>query len=267
MPTLAESAPAVPAAAEGPSDASSAKPRDPVPSEAPPNEPESKTQPAAVPEPRKSTFPWLAVVAALVAVLFLWTKNRAEPEPTAESTVSVEPASPKSPRALSPVESPPPQPSPPSEAEPEPTASAPDEAPVVKEPSPKPPAPDAPSEKSATATPAPNDAPPAAPEPATSSTEAAAAPTPEPTTAEEADPEPTAPSGVRTVVVKALPTGAHIGHQGKELGRNSVEVQVAEGERKALEISLPGYSARRLVIDGSQAEVTVILKPLAPAAP
>ena len=38
---------------------------------------------------------------------------------------------------------------------------------------------------------------------------------------------------------------------------------IALGERKALEIGLDGHSTRRLVVDGSKAEVTIVLKPKA----
>jgi len=85
----------------------------------------------------------------------------------------------------------------------------------------------------------------------------AAEPAATPTSAGDAE------AGTRTVLVKAYPHGARIGYRGQQIGTNTAEVTIAPGERKALEIGLDGHSTRRLVVDGSKAEVTIVLKPKA----
>jgi len=71
---------------------------------------------------------------------------------------------------------------------------------------------------------------------------------------------------VRSVVVKLSPPEATLYYRGKAVGTSGVVVELESGKRRAYEVAARGYVTRRLVLDGSAAEVSLVLRP-DPAAP
>jgi hypothetical protein len=57
------------------------------------------------------------------------------------------------------------------------------------------------------------------------------------------------------------PPGARLFWRGKEVGTTPFVVEIAAGERRAFELGRPGYVTRKVVIDGSQSEVTIGMRP------
>ena len=124
-----------------------------------------------------------------------------------------------------------------------------------------------------------------APQP-TNATPAKAEPAPQPTNAEPAKLEPpstpkpadvaaeppkaageaaSAPSaasaGNISVLIRVKPPQARIFYRGKEVGKAPVTVEIEPGKRRAYEVSLPGFMTRKVVVDGSETELSVGLRP------
>jgi len=98
---------------------------------------------------------------------------------------------------------------------------------------------------------------PSAPEPVASGASSAVA--------DAAGPEP-----IRVRILISPPTGRVI-EKGKRVGYSGVEVEVMPGKRRIFEVQHDGYTARRLVVDGSEPEIRIGLRPAsgspAPTAP
>jgi hypothetical protein len=68
--------------------------------------------------------------------------------------------------------------------------------------------------------------------------------------------------GTRIVTVHLTPPDARLFHKGRSVGKSPVRIELAPGEKKrSFEVGRPGYVTRRLVIDGSQPELWVGLRP------
>jgi cytoskeletal protein RodZ len=112
---------------------------------------------------------------------------------------------------------------------------------------------------------------PAAPQqtpPAPAAAEAAAAPGP--STGAPANPDAASASsatGKVTVVVKVRPPEARLYYRGKEVGMSPVTIELAPGEKRAFEVGKRGYITRRLVLDGTQTNVFIGLRPDPAATP
>lgn len=59
--------------------------------------------------------------------------------------------------------------------------------------------------------------------------------------------------------MRAALSGAKFYRYGKQVGMNSLIVELAPGEKRAFEVDLPGYVSRKVVVDGSRSEVVVVL--------
>jgi hypothetical protein len=81
--------------------------------------------------------------------------------------------------------------------------------------------------------------------------------------------EPARSGDTMSVLVRSSVTGARFYRHGKQIGINSLIVDLAPGEKRAFEVDLPGYVSRKVVVDGSRSEVVVTLPRIseAPAAP
>jgi hypothetical protein len=103
--------------------------------------------------------------------------------------------------------------------------------------------------------------------PSASAPPAASAAPAEPATTGNAasDPAPTA-EGTRVVTVTMMPPDARLFWKGKSLGKSPVRIELPPGEKRRFEVGRPGYVTRRLVVDGSQSEVSIGLRP-DPSAP
>lgn len=74
------------------------------------------------------------------------------------------------------------------------------------------------------------------------------------------------PDGTRVVIVTISPPQARLFRKGKPVGSSPVRVELAPDEkRRSFEVGAPGWRTRKLVVDGSKAEVFIGLKPEAPA--
>jgi hypothetical protein len=71
----------------------------------------------------------------------------------------------------------------------------------------------------------------------------------------------TAPEGTRTVVVTISPPRAKLYRKGKAVGASPVTIELPPGEKWAYEVGLPGWVTRRLVVDGSEPEIFIGLRP------
>jgi PEGA domain len=70
------------------------------------------------------------------------------------------------------------------------------------------------------------------------------------------------PSGdVVRIRVNSDPPGARLFWKGKPIGTTPFVLELAPGEKHAYEMGLPGYNARKVVIDGSKTELRIGLKP------
>lgn len=84
--------------------------------------------------------------------------------------------------------------------------------------------------------------------------------------AEAAAPPPAGSAGNISVLIRVKPPQARIFYRGKEVGKAPVTVEIEPGKRRAYEVSLPGYMTRKVVVDGSETELSVGLRP-DPSAP
>ncbi len=69
---------------------------------------------------------------------------------------------------------------------------------------------------------------------------------------------PAEPGGEDTVrvVINIRPEGARVFYRGKEVGRTPFTLELLRGERRVFEVGYPGYSTRRLVVDGEEKEIS-----------
>jgi hypothetical protein len=110
--------------------------------------------------------------------------------------------------------------------------------------------------------PAPDSAQATAPTPASPVASAAA----EPSKAARPSAEPSDSKTAIRVVISVRPPQARIFYRGKEVGRAPVTVEIEPGKRRSFEVGAPGFMTRKVVIDGSKAEVLVGLRPTDAAA-
>jgi len=61
------------------------------------------------------------------------------------------------------------------------------------------------------------------------------------------------------VAIKIRPEGARVFYRGKEVGRTPFTLELLRDERRVFEVGYPGYQPRRLVIDGTEAEISYTL--------
>jgi len=78
-----------------------------------------------------------------------------------------------------------------------------------------------------------------------------------------AAPAASAPASGSTVRINvdSDPPGARLFWKGKEQGTTPFVLEFQPGERHAYELGLPGYTTRKVVIDGSKTDITVGLRP------
>jgi hypothetical protein len=74
-------------------------------------------------------------------------------------------------------------------------------------------------------------------------------------------------AGMVTVTFNVWPTGARIAFKGREIGRSPFKMQIRRGDTRAVEVVFPGFKPRKVVVDGSQPEISFGLRPEEPAAP
>jgi hypothetical protein len=69
---------------------------------------------------------------------------------------------------------------------------------------------------------------------------------------------PSEPVGEDTVrvAINIRPEGTRVFYRGKEVGRTPFTLELLRGERRVFEVGYPGYSTRRLVIDGAEKEIS-----------
>ena len=72
--------------------------------------------------------------------------------------------------------------------------------------------------------------------------------------------EPAVEDTVR-VAITIRPEGTRVFYRGKEVGRTPFTLELLRGERRVFEVGYPGYSTRRLVIDGMDKEVSFNMTP------
>jgi pyruvate dehydrogenase E2 component (dihydrolipoamide acetyltransferase) len=234
------------AASAAAANAASGRSRDSVPSDAPTanSRPLAKAKdsfhpdrPSAPPVATSSGAPRTAFLLAAAVVVagawfFLRTKERPA-EPINPPAAAIEPAklppAPAEPAQLEPAPAP----------EPEPVASA---------------AVEAEASAVASASAAPSAEPAAAPVAA-----ASAAPTPAP--AEEKAAAPEASGDLVVVTVTAVPPDARFFYKGRAVSGSPMRVELKPGEKRSFEIGRPGFRTRKVVVDGSQKEMTVGMRP------
>lgn len=66
---------------------------------------------------------------------------------------------------------------------------------------------------------------------------------------------------VKSVSISSDPPGARMYRKGKEVGRTPFVLEIPEGQRRSFELDLPGFVTRKVVIDGSESEVRIGLRP------
>jgi hypothetical protein len=71
--------------------------------------------------------------------------------------------------------------------------------------------------------------------------------------------EPAGSGDTIRVMLRSAVAGAKFYRYGKQVGMNSVMVELAPGEKRAFEVDLQGYVPRKVIVDGSRSEVVVIL--------
>ena len=76
----------------------------------------------------------------------------------------------------------------------------------------------------------------------------------------------TGAAGTVRVNVDSDPPGARMFWKGKEVGTTPFVLELQPGEKHAYELGLPGYTTRKVVIDGAKTDITIGLRP-DPAAP
>jgi len=62
------------------------------------------------------------------------------------------------------------------------------------------------------------------------------------------------------VTFKSLPPKARFYHFGKEVGTAPFTLEFKPGERHSYEVGLPGYTTRKVTVDGSKPEIVVGLR-------
>jgi hypothetical protein len=129
--------------------------------------------------------------------------------------------------------------------------------------------PPAPEPSVATQTAAPTEAPPpavptAVPPPAQ---EAPAQSAPAASEAAPAAPAPASAEGKTVVTINVKPADARFFRKGKPVGTSPFTVELAPGEKQTFEVGKPGFSTRKMTVDGSQTNLSISLKPEAPAPP
>ena len=75
-----------------------------------------------------------------------------------------------------------------------------------------------------------------------------------------------APGSTLHINFDSDPPGARLFWKGKEVGTTPFVLEFQAGERHAYELGLPGYTTRKVVIDGSKTDISIGLRP-DPAAP
>ena len=97
-------------------------------------------------------------------------------------------------------------------------------------------------------------------------TPAPSAAAPQPSAAAAASAAPAASAGAIRINVDSDPPGARLFWKGKEVGTTPFVLEFQPGERHAYELGLPGYTTRKVVIDGSKTDIRIGLRPT-PTAP
>lgn len=77
---------------------------------------------------------------------------------------------------------------------------------------------------------------------------------------------PAASAGAIRINVDSKPPGARMFWKGKEVGTTPFVLELQPGERHAYELGLPGYTTRKVVIDGSKTDISIGMRPAPPAA-
>ena len=72
---------------------------------------------------------------------------------------------------------------------------------------------------------------------------------------------PTDAAGAVHVNVDSDPPGARLFWKGKDVGTTPFVLELQPGEKHAYELGLPGYTTRKVVIDGSKTDITIGLRP------
>jgi hypothetical protein len=88
---------------------------------------------------------------------------------------------------------------------------------------------------------------------------ASAAPSPVP--AEEKAAAPEASGDLVVVTVTAVPPDARFFYKGRAVSGSPMRVELKPGEKRSFEIGRPGFRTRKVVVDGSQKEMTVGMRP------
>jgi PEGA domain len=70
-----------------------------------------------------------------------------------------------------------------------------------------------------------------------------------------------AAAGSVHINVDSDPPGARLFWKGKEVGTTPFVLELQPGEKHAYELGLPGYTTRKVVIDGSKTDITIGLRP------
>jgi hypothetical protein len=60
-----------------------------------------------------------------------------------------------------------------------------------------------------------------------------------------------------SVLVKTRPDGARVLRRGKEIGRTPLTIQIGRGEHRIFEVSMVGFGAKRITLDGEKPEIMV----------
>jgi hypothetical protein len=60
-----------------------------------------------------------------------------------------------------------------------------------------------------------------------------------------------------SVLVKTRPEGARILRRGKEIGRTPLTIEIGRGEHRIFEVSMVGFGAKRITLDGAKPEILV----------
>jgi hypothetical protein len=75
-------------------------------------------------------------------------------------------------------------------------------------------------------------------------------------------PAPASAAGTRVVIVTLNPPDARLFYKGKSVGKSPIRIELEPGEKKrSFEVGRPGYVTRRLVVDGSESEISIGLRP------
>lgn len=78
---------------------------------------------------------------------------------------------------------------------------------------------------------------------------------------------PAASGDLIVVTVTAVPPDARFFYKGRAVSSSPMRVELKPGEKRVFEIGRPGYRTRRVVVDGSQLEMSVGMRPEAAPAP